>query len=181
MIINDIKKVLDNIVQSIKGIKLENQSLNNLISKIKLTLTQHGASSSEIENINLVNTISAKLDNAALGNPDEIIKKYINFELAVDITLPDNGNIPDNYLTRASIKTLRYNGAELPWINLASNASVDTVDMPNLVTMRARLLENGKCKTLKAPNLKLCRGLFPFSNEAPETIYLPNLEQMEYN
>lgn len=181
MIINDIKKVLDNIVQSIKGIKLENQSLHNLINQIKLTLTQHGASSSEIENTNLVNTISAKLDNAALGNPDEIIKKYLNFELAVDITLPDNGNIPDNYLTRASIKTLRYNGAELPWINLASNASVDTVDMPNLVTMRARLLENGKCKTLKAPNLKLCRGLFPFSNNAPETIYLPNLEQMEYN
>lgn len=181
MIINDIKKVLDNIVQSIKGIKLENQSLNNLISQIKLTLTQHGASSSEIENTNLLNTISAKLDNAALGNPDEIIKKYLNFELAVDITLPDNGNIPDNYLTRASIKTLRYNGTELPWINLASSASVDTVDMPNLVTMRARLLESGKCKTLKAPNLKLCRGLFPFSNEAPETIYLPNLEQMEYN
>lgn len=181
MIINDIKKVLDNIVQSIKGIKLENQSLNNLISKIKLTLTQHGASSSEIENTNLVNTISAKLDNAALGNPDEIIKKYLNFELAVDFTIPSDGNIPDNYLTRASIKTLRYNGTELPWINLASNASVDTVDMPNLVTMRARLLENGKCTTLKAPNLKLCRGLFPFSNAAPETIYLPNLEQMEYN
>ena len=181
MIINDIKRVLDNIVQSIKGIKLENQSLNNLINQIKLTLTQYGASSSEIENTNLLNTISKKLDNAALGNPDEIIKKYLNFELAVDITLPDNGNIPDNYLTRASIKTLKYNGTELPWINLASNASVDTVDMPNLVTMRARLLESGKCKTLKVPNLKLCRGLFPFSNEAPETIYLPNLEQMEYN
>lgn len=181
MIINDIKQVLDNIANSIKSIKLENKSLNNLITQIKLTLTQHGASSSEIENTNLLNTISEKLDNAALGNPDEIIKKYLNFELAVDITLPDNGNIPDNYLTRASIKTLRYNGTELPWINLANNASVDTVDMPNLVTMRARLLENGKCKTLKVPNLKLCRGLFPFSNEAPETIYLPNLEQMEYN
>lgn len=181
MIIDDIKHTLGDILDNINSIKLENKSLNNLIGQVKRTLIQHGSSAGEVDNTSLVNTLNAKLDNAALGNPDEIIKKYLNFELAVDITLPDNGNIPDNYLTRASIKTLRYNGTELPWINLASNASVDTVDMPNLVTMHARLLESGKCKTLKAPNLKLCKGLFPFSNEAPETIYLPNLEQMEYN
>lgn len=181
MIIDDIKRTLGDILDNINSIRLDNKSLNNLIDQVKRTLIQHGSSPNEVGNTSLVNTLNAKLDNAALGNPDEIIKKYLNFELAVDITLPDNGNIPDNYLTRASIKTLRYNGTELPWINLASSASVDTVDMPNLVTMRARLLENGKCKTLKAPNLKLCRGLFPFSNEAPETIYLPNLEQMEYN
>ncbi len=70
-----LKKVLDNIVQRIKGIKLENQSLNNLISQIKLTLTQHGASSSEIENAkSFLNTISAKLDNAALGNLMRLLK-----------------------------------------------------------------------------------------------------------
>lgn len=181
MIIDDIKRTLGDISDNIKSIRLENKSLNNLIDQVKRTLIQHGSSPDEVGNTSLVNTLNVKLDNAALGNPDEIIKKYLNFELAVDITLPDNGNIPDNYLTRASIKTLRYDGTQLPWISLASFASVDTVDMPNLVTMRARLLESGKCKTLKLPNIKLCRGLFPFSTNAPETIYLPNLDTMEYN
>lgn len=181
MIIDDIKRTLGDILDNIKSIRLENKSLNNLIDQVKRTLIQHGSSPDEVGNTSLVNTLNAKLDNAALGNPDEIIKKYLNFELAVDFTIPSDGNIPDNYLTRASIKTLRYDGTQLPWISLASFASVDTVDMPNLVTMRARLLESGKCKTLKLPNIKLCRGLFSFSTNAPETIYLPNLDTMEYN
>lgn len=181
MIIDQITVKLNSIGNSVLRLKKDNKSMSYIISQLKSMLKQKGSTEDDVKDGNLLNTLATKLNQASEGNPDEIIKKYLNFELAVDITLPDNGNIPDNYLTRASIKTLRYNGTELSWINLANSASVDTVDMPNLVTMRARLLENGKCKTLKAPNLKICKGLFPFSNEAPETIYLPNLEQMEYN
>ena len=81
MIIDDIKRTLGDISDNIKSIRLENKSLNNLIDQVKRTLIQHGSSPDEVGNTSLVNTLNAKLDNAALGNPDEIIKKYLNFEL----------------------------------------------------------------------------------------------------
>lgn len=181
MIIDQITATLNSIGNSVLRLKKDNKSMSYIISQLKSMLKQKGSTEDDVKDGNLLNTLATKLNQASEGNPDEIIKKYLNFELAVDFTIPSDGNIPDNYLTRASIKTLKYDGTQLPWVGLASYASVDTVDMPNLVTMRARLLEGGKCKTLKLPNLKLCRGLFPFSKEAPETIYLPNLDTMEYN